>query len=158
MYGGRYKILEPRATTNDAASRTVAPSIFQPPAGIQQNYGHATTGVDGGDTIGAGSYGVVYKARDLRTGEDVALKKIRNFGNDESTGPEGLSSSTLREITFLRLLKHENIVQLLDVLMDAERVALIFELADMDLKKYLDSVGSPLPRNLVRVSIKLWPM
>jgi serine/threonine protein kinase len=57
-------------------------------------------------TLGAGSYAVVYKARNRETGEFIALKKLR-FGVDS----QGIPSSTLREITLLRDLKHPNIVE-----------------------------------------------
>jgi serine/threonine protein kinase len=52
-----------------------------------------------------------YKAVDLRTNTAVALKKMRL----ETEGEGGISSSTLREITFLRQLRHENVVTLRDV-------------------------------------------
>ena len=56
--------------------------------------------------LGSGSYAVVYKARNRETDEVIALKKLR-FGFDE----QGLPSSTLREISLLKELKHENIVE-----------------------------------------------
>lgn len=56
-------------------------------------------------TLGEGTYGVVYKARDKNTGEVVALKRIRLEIEDE-----GIPSTTLREISVLRQLKHPNIV------------------------------------------------
>ncbi len=58
-----------------------------------------------GSTLGEGTYGVVYKARDKNTGEVVALKRIRLEIEDE-----GIPSTTLREISVLRQLKHPNIV------------------------------------------------
>jgi hypothetical protein len=57
-------------------------------------------------TLGAGSYAVVYKARNRETDEYIALKKLR-FGLDA----QGIPSSTLREIALLRDLKHPNIVE-----------------------------------------------
>ncbi len=56
--------------------------------------------------LGAGSYAVVYKARNRETDEVIALKKLR-FGFDE----QGLPSCTLREIALLRELKHPHIVE-----------------------------------------------
>ena len=58
-------------------------------------------------TLGSGSYAVVYKARNRETHEVVALKKLR-FGFDEA---QGLPASTLREISLLKELRHENIVE-----------------------------------------------
>ena len=54
----------------------------------------------------AGTYGVVYKAREKATGEFVALKKIRLEVEDE-----GVPSTALREISLLKELKHQNIVE-----------------------------------------------
>jgi len=45
-----------------------------------------------------------------------------------------------REISLLKELKHENIVCLEDVLMEENRIYLIFEFLSMDLKKYMDSL------------------
>lgn len=53
----------------------------------------------------AGTYGVVYKAKDIRTGEIVALKKIRLEAEDE-----GVPSTAIREISLLKELKDDNIV------------------------------------------------
>lgn len=52
---------------------------------------------------------------------------------------EGVPSTALREITLLKELQHKNIVCLEDVMMDEQRLYLIFEFLSMDLKKYLDS-------------------
>lgn len=47
-----------------------------------------------------------------------------------------------REISLLKELEHPNIVKLEDVLMEEARLYLIFEFLSMDLKKYMDSLGS----------------
>lgn len=57
-------------------------------------------------TIGEGTYGVVYKAKDLESGNFVALKRIRLEVEDE-----GIPSTALREISLLRELDHPNIVR-----------------------------------------------
>lgn len=56
--------------------------------------------------LGSGSYAVVYKAKNRETDEIIALKKLR-FGFDD----QGLPSSTLREISLLKELRHDNIVE-----------------------------------------------
>lgn len=53
-----------------------------------------------------GTYGVVYKAKDVTTGEIVALKKIRLEAEDE-----GVPSTAIREISLLKELKDDNIVR-----------------------------------------------
>lgn len=87
------------------------------------------------DTIG--TYGVVYKGKHKKTGEIVAMKKIRLESDDE-----GVPSTAIREISILKELKHPNIVSLVDVLMEESRLYLIFEYLTMDLKKYMDSLGN----------------
>lgn len=83
-----------------------------------------------------GTYGVVYKGRVKATGDYVAMKKIR-LENEE----EGVPSTTIREISMLRELRHPNVVDLLSVIMQEKKLYLIFEFLSMDLKKYLDIHG-----------------
>lgn len=86
------------------------------------------------EKIGEGTYGVVFKGKNKKTGQLVAIKKIRMESDDE-----GIPSTALREISLLRELEHPNVVGLLEVLMEENRLYLIFEFLSMDLKKYLDS-------------------
>ncbi|XP_037961117.1 cyclin-dependent kinase 1-like [Teleopsis dalmanni] len=87
------------------------------------------------EKIGEGTYGVVYKAKNLSTGQIVAMKKIRLESDDE-----GIPSTAIREISLLKELTHPNIVCLDDVVMEENRLYLIFEYLSMDLKKYMDSI------------------
>mmetsp|Transcript_21911 Transcript_21911/g.36304 ORF Transcript_21911/g.36304 Transcript_21911/m.36304 type:complete len:300 (-) Transcript_21911:224-1123(-) len=89
------------------------------------------------EKIGEGTYGVVYKAKDRQGGEIVALKKIRLEAEDE-----GVPSTAIREISLLKELRHPNIVRLKDVVHSENKLYLVFEYLDQDLKKYMDSVGS----------------
>lgn len=52
-----------------------------------------------------GTYGIVYKGRNLTTGKLVAIKKIRMEVQDE-----GIPSTAIREISLLKELVHPNIV------------------------------------------------
>lgn len=51
------------------------------------------------DKIGEGTYGVVFRARDMNTKEIVALKKVKLENEDE-----GVPSTALREISILKEL------------------------------------------------------
>lgn len=85
--------------------------------------------------IGEGTYGVVYKCRYKPTKVIVALKKIRLDGEEE-----GIPSTSVREISLLRELKHPNIVELITVLMEEKGLYLVFEFMKMDLKEYLENL------------------
>jgi len=86
------------------------------------------------EKIGEGTYGIVYKAIYKPDNTTVALKKIRLEGEDE-----GVPSTSIREISILKELRHENIVKLIDVSLEEEQLFLIFEYLSMDLKHFLDS-------------------
>ncbi|KAL6865751.1 Cyclin-dependent kinase catalytic subunit [Amphichorda felina] len=89
------------------------------------------------EKVGEGTYGVVYKARDLsNAGEIVALKKIRLETEDE-----GVPSTAIREISLLKEMKDENIVRLFNIVhADGHKLYLVFEFLDLDLKKYMDAL------------------
>jgi cyclin-dependent kinase 1 len=95
--------------------------------------------------VGEGTYGVVYKAKDKHTNDFVALKRIRLEVEDE-----GIPSTTLREISVLRQLKHPNIVELNDVVQSEGRLYLVFEFVDKDLKKYFEACEGPLSPQLIK--------
>jgi cyclin-dependent kinase 1 len=73
---------------------------------------------------------------DKRTGKFVAMKKIRLESEDE-----GVPSTAIREISMLRELRHPNIVCLEDVIMQENRLYLIFEFLQMDLRRFMDNLS-----------------
>jgi len=85
--------------------------------------------------IGEGTYGVIYKAQNQKTGQFIALKKIRLENEDEGT-----PSTAIREISILKEMTHPTIVSLLDVVNYDFKLYLVFEFLEQDLKKFLDSV------------------
>ncbi|KAJ0400772.1 hypothetical protein P43SY_008709 [Pythium insidiosum] len=98
------------------------------------------------EKIGEGTYGIVYKARDLSTGRLVALKKIRLEADDE-----GVPSTAMREISLLKELStHPNVVHLHDVIHQQNKLYLVFEFVDQDLKKCLEAV----PHRLELLQVK----
>ncbi|XP_044731727.1 cyclin-dependent kinase 12 isoform X2 [Chrysoperla carnea] len=94
--------------------------------------------------IGEGTYGQVYKARDKRAGQLVALKKVR-LENEK----EGFPITAVREIKILRQLNHKNIVNLREIVTDKQDALdfrkdkgsfyLVFEYMDHDLMGLLES-------------------
>jgi cyclin-dependent kinase 2 len=96
------------------------------------------------EKIGEGTYGVVYKARDIVTNEIVALKKIRLEGEDEGVPP-----TAIREISVLREIRHENIVELKDIVHGEMRLYLIFEYLEKDLRKFLEQ-SKQVPQQLIK--------
>merc|ERR1719174_3120860 len=89
--------------------------------------------------LGEGTYGKVYKARSVRTGETVALKHMKLDNQDE-----GVPSTAIREIALLKELSHQNVVKLLDVFCKPSKLVLVFEFLENDLKKYMKSMNGRL--------------
>ncbi|KAL1966928.1 hypothetical protein VTN77DRAFT_3672 [Rasamsonia byssochlamydoides] len=89
------------------------------------------------EKIGEGTYGVVYKARELtHPNRIVALKKIRLEAEDE-----GVPSTAIREISLLKEMNDPNIVRLLNIVhADGHKLYLVFEFLDLDLKKYMEAL------------------
>eukprot|EP01054_Gregarina_sp_Poly1_P005792 Gregarina_sp_Poly_1__5791@NODE_304_length_9736_cov_136_409039_g263_i0_p2_GENE_NODE_304_length_9736_cov_136_409039_g263_i0NODE_304_length_9736_cov_136_409039_g263_i0_p2_ORF_typecomplete_len438_score60_39Pkinase/PF00069_25/9_7e66Pkinase_Tyr/PF07714_17/3_7e03Pkinase_Tyr/PF07714_17/9_3e40Haspin_kinase/PF12330_8/0_00016Haspin_kinase/PF12330_8/1_1Kinaselike/PF14531_6/0_56Kinaselike/PF14531_6/0_0076Pkinase_fungal/PF17667_1/4_6e05Kdo/PF06293_14/0_0008APH/PF01636_23/0_62APH/PF01636_23/1_2e02DUF4692/PF157 len=96
--------------------------------------------------IGEGTYGVVYKATNVLTGQLVALKKIRLTSGDsnEQLASTGVSTTAVREIMLLRELRHKNIVELQDVHYSPPprlQLWLVFEYCVIDLRQYVKAVA-----------------
>lgn len=97
--------------------------------------------------LGEGTYGIVYRVRDIHTKEILALKRVRN---DESR--DGISEAALREITLLKRLKHENIVDLkgMAVARDVKSMFLVMEYCEQDLASLLDNLKIPFSEAQVK--------
>ncbi|KAG6753869.1 hypothetical protein POTOM_041871 [Populus tomentosa] len=81
------------------------------------------------EILGEGTYGVVYKAIDTKTGQTVAIKKIR-LGKQK----EGVNFTALREIKLLKELKDPNIIELIDAFPHKGNLHLVFEFMETDLE------------------------
>ncbi|CAA6654152.1 unnamed protein product [Spirodela intermedia] len=81
------------------------------------------------EVLGEGTYGVVFKAVDTKTGQIVAIKKIR-LGAQK----EGINFTALREIKLLKELKDPNIIELIDAFPHKGNLHLVFEFMESDLE------------------------
>ena len=100
--------------------------------------------------IGEGTYGEVYEAIDTTNNRRVAMKKLRIDNKDE-----GIPITALREMCILKHLHHENVVELYEIIQDVDKIILIFEYADMDLKMYLNKVKTITDISLIKVTTLL---
>jgi serine/threonine protein kinase len=106
--------------------------------------------------VGAGTYGIVYKAKDRLTGNYVALKRC--IPHHESS--DGFPITTLREIQSLRLCAgHPNIVALETVAVSRSGVFLVFQYCEHDIGDLIDSYyaehrKSPFPQAAVKTLLR----
>lgn len=83
--------------------------------------------------VGSGTYGKVFKAIHVYTKKLVALKKIRMEGERD-----GFPVTAVREIKLLQSLKHPNIVNLQEVMVEKNDCFMVFEYLSHDLTGLLN--------------------
>jgi len=90
-----------------------------------------------GKILGRGSFGVVTTALDTVSKQQIAIKRIRPYSNDEWD-----ARHTIREIRLMKLLKdHPNVITLYDLSLFEEKAELymMMELMDCDLHRIIQS-------------------
>merc|ERR1711953_1344179 len=100
--------------------------------------------------IGEGTYGIVYRARDIADDQIVALKKVRM-----EKERDGMPISSIREISILFDLKHENIVELKTVAVgqQLESLFLVMSYCHYDLASLLDHMAKPFTEDQIKCLI-----
>lgn len=93
------------------------------------------------DSIGEGSQGVVYLAKDKRLGRKVAIKSLhKNLSSDDS-----IRHRFVEEAKLLSQLDHPTIVRLYDYINHEDRFHLIMEYVNgRDLNDLIDKVTGPI--------------
>ncbi|KAG2594971.1 putative CBL-interacting protein kinase 13 [Panicum virgatum] len=76
-----------------------------------------------GKLLGQGNFAKVYHARNVRTGEEVAIKVMEK----EKIFKSGLTAHIKREIAVLRRVRHPHIVQLYEVMATKLRIYFVME-------------------------------
>ncbi len=97
--------------------------------------------------IGDGSFGTVYKATNIKTGEIVAIKKMKKkfYSWDECM--------SLRELKSLRKLSHANIIKLREAIKVNDELHFVFEFLDQNLYQLYNQMrekGKSFPESEIR--------
>ena len=89
-------------------------------------------------TLGRGTFGKVKLAKNMDTGELVAMKII----DKHEVLAQNLGPQVKKEISIMKQLKHPNIVQVKEVLASSSKIFIIMEYVKHgELRKELDSRG-----------------
>src|SRR5216683_2481540 len=100
-----------------------------------------------GTTLGSGGFSAVYRAHDLQSGREVAIKQIRLAGLNVQETIEATDTFN-RELSLLTVLRHPQVPRLYDQFRDREHWYLVLEyLEGTTLETYLETraaQGQPL--------------
>jgi len=90
--------------------------------------------------IDEGTYGVVYRARDKRTNETVALKKLKM-----EKEKQGFPITSLREINTLLKGQHENVVHVREIVVGSnmDKIYIVMDYVEHDLKCLMENMKQP---------------
>ncbi len=98
-------------------------------------------------TVGDGSYGVVFKATNIQSGETVAIKRMKKkFYSWEEC-------MSLRELKSLKNLNHNNIIKLKEVIKVSDELNFVFEFIDENVYQLYTQVrdqGKQFPESQIR--------
>jgi cyclin-dependent kinase-like len=99
-----------------------------------------------GEGYGLGrTYGKVVKAVNKETGQFVAIKKFKDTEENQT-----VKRTALREIRILKMMKHPNIVSLLEVYHKNKRIYLVFEFVDSTILQEIEKRPSGLDSQMVK--------
>ncbi|BBN16034.1 hypothetical protein Mp_7g02920 [Marchantia polymorpha subsp. ruderalis] len=97
--------------------------------------------------IDEGTYGVVYRARNKKTGEIVALKKVKM-----EKEKEGFPMTSLREINVLLSIHHPSVVDVKEVVVGStiDSIFMVMEYMEHDLKGLMEAMKQPFSQSEVK--------
>ncbi|XP_077965775.1 uncharacterized protein LOC120336204 isoform X1 [Styela clava] len=90
--------------------------------------------------IEEGTYGVVYRAKDKKTGEVVALKRLKM-----EKEREGFPITSLREVCTLLKAHHPNIVTVQEIVVGSnmDKIYIVMDYVEHDLKSLMETMKQP---------------
>ncbi|XWS60303.1 hypothetical protein CRYUN_Cryun07bG0024500 [Craigia yunnanensis] len=100
--------------------------------------------------ISEGTYGIVYRAKDKKTEEIVALKKVKILDRRDSE-EYGFPLTSLREINILASFHHPSIVKVKEVVVDDhDNVYMVMEYMEHDFNGLMESMKRPFSTSDVK--------
>ncbi|XP_051915156.1 cyclin-dependent kinase 11B isoform X1 [Hippocampus zosterae] len=103
--------------------------------------------------IEEGTYGVVYRAKDKKTDEIVALKRLKM-----EKEKEGFPITSLREINTIMKAQHPNIVTVREIVVGSnmDKIYIVMNYVEHDLKSLMETMKQPfLPGEVKTLMIQL---
>ncbi|KAF4094526.1 hypothetical protein G5714_024556 [Onychostoma macrolepis] len=103
--------------------------------------------------IEEGTYGVVYRAKDKKTDEIVALKRLKM-----EKEKEGFPITSLREINTILKAQHPNIVTVREIVVGSnmDKIYIVMNYVEHDLKSLMETMKQPfLPGEVKTLMIQL---
>ncbi|XP_063799066.1 cyclin-dependent kinase 11B isoform X4 [Pseudophryne corroboree] len=103
--------------------------------------------------IEEGTYGVVYRAKDRKTDEIVALKRLKM-----EKEKEGFPITSLREINTILKAQHDNIVRVREIVVGSnmDKIYIVMNYVEHDLKSLMETMKQPfLPGEVKTLMIQL---
>lgn len=87
--------------------------------------------------IEEGTYGVVYRARDKKTNEIVALKRLKM-----EREKEGFPITSLREINTLLISQHQNVVHVREIVVGSnmDKIFIVMDFVEHDMKSLMETM------------------
>ena len=124
-----------RSPTPDSVHEVVGERKFDMMAGCRSVFEYEQL-----NKIDEGTYGVVFRARDKKTGAIRALKKVKM---DKER--EGFPLTALREANILLSMQHPNIVGVTEMVMgnSLDSIFMVMEFAEHDLKGLMETMTKP---------------
>lgn len=97
--------------------------------------------------IDEGTYGRVFRARNVHTGEIFALKQVKL-----TQERDGFPVTSLREIDTLFSVRHPNVVRLKEVVVGStlDKIYMVMEYAEHDLRSVLDRMKHPYSQSEIK--------
>jgi cell division cycle 2-like len=97
--------------------------------------------------IDEGTYGRVFRARDIASGDVYALKQVKIAGERE-----GFPITALREVSLLLATRHPNIVHVREVVVGStlDKIYMVMEYAEHDLRSILERMRHPYSQSEVK--------